>query len=402
MSPPQKQRLLALLALGLFVGMGGWVEGVEPTLRAAAAGRFEIGAAVEPRAFEDPLRRELLLRHFGSLSAENALKPDATQPEEGKFQFERGDRLVGFAEAHGLTVVGHTLVWHSQMPDWMAHGTAGAPLTREQALARMEAHITAVVGRYRGRIAGWDVVNEALSDEAGGYLRDTPWLRAIGPDYIAAAYRFARAADPAAKLFYNDYNLEIPSKREAALRLLRELEAAGVRVDAVGLQAHYTLQWERPPAEDLRATRLWPSIAQIEETILDFHKAGYPVMFTELDMNVLPGRYTGADLAASIADRSDLDPFAAGCPPEVLEAQARAYGEIFALLVRHRDKVRRITFWGLTDADSWLNNWPVRGRTNHPLLFDRAGRPKPAFERVLSALTAPGEARGRPADGAGG
>lgn len=388
----RQQHLIRLvLAAGLAAGLIGCLTDrasrPAPALRAAARGRCLIGAAIDAQAPDDPLVRPLLERHFASVTPDNLLKPDALQPREGEFTFDQADRLVDFARARGLAVEGHTLVWHHQTPDWFFKAADGGPVDRATALRRLETHITTVMRHYQGRVCAWDVVNEALSDVPGEYLRETPWLRAIGADYILWAFRFAQAADPTAELYYNDYNLEIPSKRDQALRLLADLRAAGARVNAVGLQAHYTLRWPAGADPETTPSEAWPDAATIEQTVLDFHAAGFPVMFTELDVNALPGDYNGAEVGLRLATRPELDPFRTGCPPAVLAAQARVYGAVFDIACRHPDKVRRVSTWGVTDAQSWLNNWPFPGRVNHPLLFDRAGRPKPAFFAAWRALT---------------
>jgi endo-1,4-beta-xylanase len=226
------------------------------------------------------------------------------------------------------------------------------------------------VGRYRGRVKAWDVVNEAISDEGGEYLRDVPARRAIGDDFIVKAFEFAHAADPGAELYYNDYNIELPEKRAKALRLLRELRAAGVRIDAVGIQGHWMLHEDYPA----------PSV--ITEAIREFSAAGFRVMITELDVDVLPRTTSGADL---VSVEEGPNPYPDGLPADVQQRLARRYSAIFDAILEP-GVVEMITFWGTHDGHSWLNNFPVKRRTNHPLLFDRALQPKPAFRHVLDAL----------------
>src|SRR6266700_1907948 len=215
----------------------------------------------------------------------------------------------------------------------------------------------AAADRYGGRIKGWDVVNEAIKDD--GTLRRTPWLTTLGEDYVATAFRFAHEADPDAELYYNDYSLENAPKRRGAVELVQRLQDEGIPIAAVGLQNHDRLDW--------------PSPAQEDSTIDGFAALGVRVMITELDVDVLP---RGAD------------PFVDGLPDSLQQALARRYAELFGSYLRHRGTVTRVTFWGVTDRDSWLNNWPVRGRTNYPLLFDRDGRPKPAFAAVIGTAPA--------------
>jgi len=250
-------------------------------------------------------------------------------------------------------------VWHSQTPAWVFQGKDGAAVDRDTLLARMRDHIRTVVGRYKGRIHGWDVVNEAIDED--GSLRKTPWLNAIGEDYIAKAFEFAREADPGAELYYNDFNLEKPAKRAGVIRLVESLKSRGVRVDGIGNQGHWRLDT--------------PTAAEIEASLVDLHSTGLKVMYTEVDVNLLPQ-------AARGADPSEANPYANGLPDDKQQALARRYADIFGIFVKHRDAVSRVTFWGLSDADSWLN----RGRTNHPLLWDRQRQPKPAFDAVVKVL----------------
>lgn len=353
-------------------------QGARP-LRESFDGKFPIGAAVSTGLLQgrEPEAEALLLRHFNTFTAENAMKPDAIQPREGVFTFEDADRLVALAESSGAEVVGHTLVWHAQTPSWFFTGPDGQPVTRELALRRMREHIQTVVGRYKGRIKEWDVVNEAIND-GPGLLRPTPWLEAIGEDYIAEAFRAAHAADPDAILVYNDYNIELDYKRPKALELLKKLLDDGVPIHAVGIQAHWRM--EGLP------------LAETEKAIEEFSALGLKVMITELDIGVLPSRYRGADLARTERmtpeQEAVMNPFTQGLPSEVAERQAAQYREAFELFLRHRDKIGRVTLWGIGDGQSWLNGFPVRGRTDYPLLFDRAFQPKPAFFAVQQAADA--------------
>lgn len=345
-----------------------------PTLRSAYADDFLIGVALDRETVEGRRLRaaEIAARQFSSLTAENDMKWQSVQPEPGRYDFKAADAYVEFGLRHRMTVIGHTLVWHHQTPAWVFLGDSGAPATREELLRRMRNHILAVAGRYRGRIKGWDVVNEAVSDGPEG-LRDSPWRRIIGDDFIDHAFRFAREADPTAELYYNDYGLENPAKRERALALLRGLLKRGVPVDGVGIQGHYGLT--HPPA------------AEVERTIDEFAALGLKVMITELDVDVLPSRgpVGVADLARRETAAPALDPYANGLPVTVEKRLADRYTELFGVFLRHRGHLTRVTFWGLDDGRSWLNSFPIAGRTNHPLLMDRELQPKPAFFAVLKA-----------------
>lgn len=343
------------------------------SLKELLGGSLQVGCAIDgvlPRSLE-PHELGLITRHFNVLTPENCMKPAPIQPVEGEFHFERADSLVRFAEQHGHDVVGHCLVWHQQCPEWVFLGANGNPASRAQVLDRMRTHIATVVGRYRGRIKGWDVVNEAIADR-GDYLRQTQWLEAVGPDFIEHAFRFAHEADPKCELYYNDFNNELPDKLERTLRLLRELQSAGVRLDGVGIQGHWML--DKVPFDD------------IEAAILAYHRLGLKVMFTELDLDVIERPDCGADVALHHAYSVAEDIFQEGMSEDVVQRQAEQYARLFELFHKHRDKVTRVTFWGLHDGRSWLNYWPGK-RTNHPLLFDRECRPKQAFERIAGLVT---------------
>jgi endo-1,4-beta-xylanase len=320
-----------------------------------------IGVAVNQRQFEatDTAAVDLITKQFNQISPENVLKFQPVHPAADRYAFDAADRYVQFGVDRRMQVVGHTLVWHSQTGTWVFEGTDGKPADRETLLARMRDHIRTVVGRYKGKIHGWDVVNEAIDED--GTLRKSPWQVGIGDDYIAKAFEFAREADPNAELYYNDFNLEKPAKRAGVIKLVKDLQARKVRIDGIGNQAHWRLET--------------PSIEEIDTTLVELHATGLKVMYTELDVNLLPNTPRGADPAIA-------NPYANGLPEEVQQQLARRYADLFRVFLKHRDAVTRVTFWGLSDADSWLN----RGRMNFPLLWDRQRQPKPAFTAVVDVL----------------
>jgi endo-1,4-beta-xylanase len=333
---------------------------------------MQIGTCVRGAPPESLLEheRELLSRHFNVLTPENCMKPGPIHPELGRPDFAAADALVSFAEANQMAVVGHCLSWHQQCPSWLF----AAGIDRASALAQLHDHIHAVAGRYRGRLQGWDVVNEAIADE-GEFLRDTPALRAIGPDHVQRAFELAREADPGAELYYNDYNIERPDKRQRTVRLLEQLLASGARVDGVGIQGHYIL--DAVPFDELRTA------------IASYRALGLKVMITELDLDVIERPDCGADLAVQRAYEPGEDRYRDACPEPILRRQAEQYGQLFEIFAT--TGVTRVSFWGLHDGVSWLNHWPGK-RTNHPLLFDRAGRAKPAFDAVLNSARSGGPA----------
>lgn len=345
----------------------------EPVLKAVFSGHFAVGAALDSAQVlgRSPVETELAERQFNSVTTENAFKWERVHPEPGRFEFGIADRIVEFGEGHGMAVIGHTLVWHNQTPRWVFEDGDGNPVGRDTLLARMRDHISTVVGRYRGRVAGWDVVNEPFNED--GSLRDSPWRQIIGDDYIAKAFEYAHEADPEAGLYLNDFNFPNEAKRVGAVALVKSLRERDVPLTGIGIQGHFQL--------------FWPSVDQVSTAIEAFAELGLDVMITELDMNVLPYVTGGAEITDTAAWRAEIDPYKDGLPKEVQEEQARKYGEMFRVFLDHDDVITRVTFWGVSDASSWKNDWPVRGRTNYPLLFDRDGNPKPAFYAVVDAAT---------------
>lgn len=372
---PQKLLLsvFGVFVLGLFVfTMQQPSGGRGQTLESAYADVFKIGVAIKTQQSEgeEPEALAIAGRQFNSVTPENLMKWALIHPQPERYEFGPADRFVEWAEAQEMFIVGHTLVWHSQTPAWVFQDEAGNPATREMLLARMRDHIRTVVGRYRGRVDAWDVVNEAV--EADGSLRETPWLRIIGPDYLDFAFRFAHEADPEAKLYYNDFSLDEAPKRQGVVRLLRGLLERGVPLDGVGSQEHISVEW--------------PPLQHIEDAILELASLGIPVMITELDVDVLPRAFehSGADVSLSAELRAELNPYVDGLPPERMAQLTARYAALFRIYYRHRDKLDRVTFWGLNDGGSWLNYWPIRGRTSYPLLYDRNNLPKPALQAILS------------------
>ena len=273
-----------------------------------------------------------------------------------------------------MFIVGHNLVWHSQIPAWVFRDDKGNFVDRETLLKRMHDHIQTVVGRYKGRIQSWDVVNEALNED--GTLRQSLWLKIIGEDYIEKAFEYAHEADPQAQLTYNDYSLENRAKRKGALALIAKLKAQGIPVTSVGLQGHNSLEW--------------PSVKEEDATLSAFARLGVKVVISELDIDVLPraAQQQSADVSLNVEQDPKLNPYAGGLPQSMQRKLARRYADLFRVYLKHRDVITRVTFWGVTDGDSWRNDWPVKGRTSYPLLFDRNGQPKPAFEAVIRAAAA--------------
>jgi len=365
----------SVAAAFLIVVRGAAAAHAPTSLKQAFKGDFVIGAAMNEAQIsgQDQRGDALLESQFNSISPENVLKWERIHPEPGQYNFDLADQYVAFGQKHQMFIAAHTLVWHEQVPDWVFHDDHGNLLTRDALLARMKDHIDTVVGHYRGKIQSWDVVNEALNDD--GTLRQSLWYKIIGPDYIEKAFQFAHKADPQALLIYNDYSLENEPKRSGAIALIKRLQAEGIPIASVGIQGHNHLDW--------------PTAEQEDATLSAFAAVGVKVAITEFDIDVLPStsHQPTADVSLKIEQNAALNPYVNGLPDSVQQQLAARYADLFRVYLKHRDTVERVTFWGVTDGDSWLNGWPVKGRTSYPLLFDRNGQPKPAYDAVLHAAS---------------
>ena len=366
----KRPRLLALVLALALVGCGGHVH-EQPTLKQATAGLFPVGVGVDDRVPGRSADWPLLLAQFSFVTPENSLTPTWVQPAEGVFDFHLADGFVQFAEENDLKVFGQTLVFarDDATPKWLVRD-GERPASCELLLRRMKAHIDTTVGRYRGRIPVWSVVNEAI-DEGPALLRPSTFSAACGEEFIVRAFEYAHAADPAALLVLNDFNNEHPARRAKMLTIVDSLREAGVPLYAIGLQGHYEL--DRIPYADL------------EDTLDAARATGVKVVVTELDVDVIPRGGWWAEGGTQRAALSRHDPYRASCPASVLRRQATQYAQLMSMFRRHADVIASVSFWDLHDGQSWLNTFPWR-RSNHPLLFDREGRPKPAYDAVIQAL----------------
>jgi endo-1,4-beta-xylanase len=361
---------VALVAV-LSASLPALVQAESPqTLRAAAGDMFLIGCPVGFKDLNNPELLAMILREFNCITVETEIMPFKMGADRDAFAFEPADRVVEWVEKQGLPMLGHMLVWDYRTPAWLFTDPAGQPLPRAQGLENLQFYIQKVMTHYRGRFLAWNVVNEAISDEPGEYLRDTAGRRSIGDDYVEKAFEFAHAADPDVQLYYNDYNVILPEKREKTLRLVRSLMSKGLRIDAIGLQGHWLI--DRPPAH------------LIDEAVEAFAAEGLKVMITELDIDVLPRTVSGANMQT--VDHGP-NPYPDGLPEDMQQRLTERYRDVFERLVKN-PAVVNITFWGIHDGRSWLNNFPVRGRTNHALLFDRQLKNKPAHGAVLKVMEA--------------
>ncbi|HQZ76140.1 MAG TPA: endo-1,4-beta-xylanase, partial [Chitinophagaceae bacterium] len=335
-----------------------------PSLKEVFKNDFAIGTALNTEQIEekDPRAAALVPQQFNMATPENIMKAEIIHPQWGSYNFDLADKMIAFGEKHNIKINGHTLIWHSQLPAF-AHNIQSVDSFR----TFFTDHINTVAGRYSGKLFSWDVVNEALNED--GTMRKSIFLDKLGDNFVTEAFRLAQAASPATELYYNDYNNEQPAKRAGCITLIKKVQAAGVRIDGVGIQGHWHVG--KVPLKD------------IEESILQYSELGLKVMFTELDIEVLPRNFQGADISQRMKNDPSLNPYVNGLPDSVQQQLAKDYQALFNLFLKHKDKITRVTFWGVNDGQSWLNDWPVRGRTNYPLLFDRQFMPKPAFYKVI-------------------
>ena len=365
----QKATIFSILTL-LFVALTGCANH-KVTLKDALKDKFLIGVAMnEAQITEaDSSSVAIIKNHFNSITAENCMKSEELQPVEGEFNFKLADQFVKFGEENNMYIIGHTLVWHSQAPKWFFTDATGKDVTREVLIERMKNHIFTVVGRYKGKVKGWDVVNEAFEDD--GSWRNSKFYQIIGEDYIRLAFQFAHEADPDADLYYNDYSMSHEGRRNTVVKMVKDLKSQGVRIDGVGLQGHMDM--------------VFPDLDEFEKSMLAFAETGVKLMITELDVTVLPrpGMDVGAEISASFEYQQKLNPYAEGLPDSVSIALNNRYNDIFKLFLKHSDILERVTLWGVYDGQSWRNDWPVKGRTDYALLFDRNFQPKPVVKTII-------------------
>ncbi|RZF29702.1 endo-1,4-beta-xylanase [Paraburkholderia sp. UYCP14C] len=346
-----------------------------PPLRTVMAAHFKVGAAIEPDSIENPADAALIAAQFSSLTAENKMKPGTIGVAEGKYNFEPADEIVAFAQAHGIAMRGHTLVWHfkagewTEAPDWFFAGDPKDPHYHDIVAKRLDRYVTDVVTHFRGKVYAWDVVNEVISDHPNQvYREDSPWYRALGKDYIAIAFRAARAADPNVKLYINEYSTDDPRKRAKLLAVIRDLRAQGVPIDGVGHQMHISVNW--------------PPLPNIKQAFDDVAALGLENQVTELDVSLYTDR--GECWSNPHACLPDLGHSVSN---DIMRAQAERYRAVFALF-EQESSIKAVTFWGYTDKHTWLTSTPVP-RNNLPLLFDANLRPKAALWAIVDSSYQP-------------
>lgn len=345
------------------------------TLKQAFKDIFYIGTALSEEQIlgEDEAAIEVVKSNFNSITAENIMKSEVMQPIEGEFDFTLSDKFVEFGEQNDMQIIGHTLIWHSQAPDWFFVDENGDDVSPEVLTQRMRSHILTIAGRYKGRIHGWDVVNEAIEDD--GSWRKSKFYEILGEDFIRIAFELAHEADPDAELYYNDYSMANEGRRNRVVSMVKALQGQGVKIDGIGMQGHLNLNS--------------PSIEDYEKSIQEFADLGVKIMITELDLSVLPSVRSndGANVKSTFEYNEKINPYKDGLSKEVEEKQYQRYTDFFKLFVKYQDNIDRVTLWGVNDAQSWKNDWPVEGRTDYTLLFDRNNKPKEVVKDIINIVS---------------
>lgn len=341
------------------------------TLKYALKDKFYIGTALNKEQIlgDDNAGVRLITKHFNAIVAENCMKSEEIQPVEGQFTFDLADKFVEFGEKNNMYITGHCLVWHSQAPEWFFVDKEGNDVSKDVLIERMRTHILSLAGRYKGKIKGWDVVNECIEDD--GSWRKSKFYQIIGEEFVEHAFRFAHEADPDAELYYNDYSMANEGRRNGVIAMVKNLQAKGVKIDGIGMQGHCGLDH--------------PDLAEFEKSIVAFSELGVKVMITELDVSVLPfpRNIQGAEISQNVESSKDLNPYTEGLTDSVSMTLDQRYRDIFKVLYKHHEKISRVTTWGVHDFQSWKNNWPVHGRTDYPLLFDRNYQPKKIVQEII-------------------
>lgn len=342
----------------------------EPALKDIFGDKFLVGAAINVRQSSgaDTAGVALIKRNFNSIVAENCMKCEKIHPYEDTYFWDDADRFVAFGEENNMFIIGHCLIWHSQCAPWFFVDDKGEFVDAETLKQRMRDHIYTVVGRYKGKVDGWDVVNEAILED--GSYRESPFYKILGEEFIPLAFQYAHDADPDAELYINDYSMNCKGKRDRYVQLVNDLHDAGLRIDGIGMQSHMGLDY--------------PDFDEYEKSLEAFASTGCNVMITEWDMSALPTVHRGANIADTVAYRKALNPYPDGLPDSIATLWNDRMAEAMDIFVRHADVISRVTSWGVSDGDSWKNDWPVPGRTEYPLLFDRNYNQKPFLAKYSS------------------
>jgi endo-1,4-beta-xylanase len=375
--------IMSLISSGIFAQQ---VDS-KSSLKDAYKDAFLIGVAVSPAitSGRDKESQDIAIKHFNSITVENVMKAALISPQPGVYNWGPADDYVAFGEKNKMFIIGHTLVWHNQVPAWFFTNPEGKPNSKEEQIERLRSHIQAVAGRYAGRVNGWDVVNEVMGED--GNYRQTSWVNAVGngDTLVKYAFKFAAQYAPNTELYYNDFNAWRPSKRDGIVKMIKMLKNEGIRVDGVGMQGHWGLDY--------------PKTKYIEDAIDAYAACGVKVMITELDVDVLPLTKEGQIVGQGMADKqfqleefkTFLDPYQKGLPDSMQKVLANRYAELFSIFYKRKDKIARVTVWGVHDGMNWKNDYPIPGRTNYPSLWDRKRQPKPALNAVLAVPSKMGQ-----------
>lgn len=350
------------------------------TLKEAYKDAFKMGVAVNDGIVSgrEKALQDIVVKQFNTITIENSMKAERINPKPGVFNYEAADAFVEFGKKNNMFIVGHTLVWHNQTPTWFFQNEDGKPKTKAEVTERLREHIKTIAGRYAGKVNAWDVVNEVIDDD--GNYRQTTWVKGIGSgdELVKLAFKYATEYAPNTELYYNDFNAWRPTKRDGIVRMVKMLQNEGIKIDGIGIQGHWGLNY--------------PKTEYIEEAIEAYAALGVKVMITELDVDVLPLTKEGQVIGQGMSEKQFqneefkefFDPYSKGLPVEIQTQLANRYAQLFDIFYKKRDKIDRVTMWGIHDDMSWKNGYPIPNRTNYPLLWDRNKQPKPAFDSVLN------------------
>lgn len=342
----------------------------EPTLKEAFKDNFLMGVAVnaDQVAGTDSIGKAIVAKHFNSIVAENVMKCEKIHPQENEYFWDDADAFVNFGEENNMFIIGHCLIWHSQLAPWFLFDDKGNYVDAETLQQRMRDHIYTIVGRYKGRVDAWDVVNEAILED--GSYRNSGFYEILGEEFIPLAFQYAHEADPDAELYYNDYGMHEQGRRDTVIKMVNDMKQRGLRIDGIGMQSHVGIDY--------------PDFDAYEKSLEAFGGTGCKVMITEWDMSALPSVTHSANVGDTIAQAENQNPYPDGLPANVAQEWNDRMEMMMDMLVKHSDVVSRVTAWGLSDRDTWRNDWPIHGRTDYPLLFDRNHEMKPFLNKYLA------------------
>lgn len=372
-------KISTMCLIGSLFLLKSTVSVAQLTLKEAYKKAFKMGVAVNDAIVsgQDKASQDIVVKQFNTITLENSMKAVLINPQPGVFNYGPADAYVEFGKKNNMFIIGHTLVWHNQTPTWFFQDENGNPKSKEAVAARLHEHIKTVAGRYAGKVQAWDVVNEVIDDD--GNYRPTTWVKGIGSgeELVKLAFKYAAQYAPDTELYYNDFNAWRPTKRDGIVRMVKMLQKEGIKIDGIGIQGHWGLNY--------------PKTEYIEAAIEAYAALGVKVMITELDVDVLPLTKEGQIIGQGMSDKqfqneefkTFLDPYPNGLPADMQKALADRYAELFGIFYRKRDKIDRVTMWGIHDGMSWKNGYPIPNRTNYPLLWDRNKQPKLAFDAVL-------------------